>query len=183
MVERRSDGQLHPVVIDFGIARDSNDTGITESGTVLGTAAYMSPEQVRRDVKRLDRRTDVYSLGATLFDLLAGRPPFVAQSTADILLKVMMEDPPSLRELIPTVPEPLDTIVNKCLAKEPQLRYATARELADDLGRYLSTESIVGNRVSLASLAFALPGRCYCSSRIDWARCGTACSIARLAMQ
>ncbi|HMY59915.1 MAG TPA: protein kinase, partial [Pseudomonadota bacterium] len=151
MVERREDGGWHAVVMDFGIARDSDETGITESGTVLGTASYMSPEQARGEVKRLDRRTDVYSLGATLFHLLTGRPPFVAQSTADIILKVLMEEPPSVRKLSPSVPEPIDTIVNKCLAKEPQQRYATAQELADDLGRYLAKESIVGNRVSLVA--------------------------------
>jgi predicted Ser/Thr protein kinase len=151
MIEKRSDGAWHPVVMDFGIARDSNDTGITESGTVLGTAAYMSPEQARGEVKRLDRRTDVYSLGATLFDLLAGRPPFVAASTADMLLMVMMEEPPALRKLVPTVPESIDTVVNKCLAKEALQRYQTAQELADDLGRCLAKESIVGGKVSLVS--------------------------------
>lgn len=151
MVERREDGGWHPIVMDFGIARDTNDTGITESGTVLGTAAFMSPEQARGDIRKLDPRTDVYSLGATLFDLLAGRPPFVAASTADTLLKVMMEEAPSVRSLVPTVPTTLDTIVNKCLAKEVQQRYGTARELAEDLGRYLAKESIIGSKVSVLS--------------------------------
>ena len=151
MVEKRTDGEWHPVVMDFGIARDNNDTGITESGTVLGTAAYMSPEQARGEVKRLDRRTDIYSLGATLFDLLAGRPPFVAKSTADMLMLVMMEDPPSLRKLNPNIPDALDTIVNKCLAKEPEERYGTARELAEDLGRYVAKDSILGSKVSFTA--------------------------------
>lgn len=151
MIEKRENHVWHPVVMDFGIAREGTDTGITESGAVLGTAAYMSPEQARGDVRTLDRRTDVYSLGASLFDLIAGRPPFVAANMADTLLKVMLEDAPSLRGLVPTVPTSLDTIVSKCLAKERTERYTTAQDLADDLGRYLARESIVGNKVSLIS--------------------------------
>ena len=151
MIEQRADQVWHPVVMDFGIAREGTDTGITESGAVLGTAAYMSPEQARGDVRILDRRTDVYSLGASLFDLIAGRPPFVAVNMADTLLRVMLEDAPSLRSLVPSVPTALDTIVSKCLAKERTERYSTAQDLADDLGRYLARESIVGNRVSLIS--------------------------------
>ena len=151
MIEKRGDQIWHPVVMDFGIAREGTDTGITESGAVLGTAAYMSPEQARGDVRTLDRRTDVYSLGASLFDLITGRPPFVAANMADTLLKVMLTDAPSLRGLVPTVSPALDTIVSKCLAKERSERYLTAQDLADDLGRYLARESIVGNRVSLIS--------------------------------
>jgi len=151
MIEQRADQVWHPVVMDFGIAREGTDTGITESGAVLGTAAYMSPEQARGDVRILDRRTDVYSLGASLFDLIAGRPPFVAVNMADTLLRVMLEDAPSLRSLVPSVPTALDTIVSKCLAKERTERYSTAQDLADDLGRYLARESIVGNKVSLLS--------------------------------
>ncbi len=151
MIEKRADQAWHPVVMDFGIAREGTDTGITESGAVLGTAAYMSPEQARGDVRSLDRQTDVYSLGASLFDLIAGRPPFVAVNMADTLLRVMLEDAPSLRSLVPSVPTALDTIVSKCLAKERTERYSTAQDLADDLGRYLARESIVGNKVSLLS--------------------------------
>ena len=151
MVEKRSDGQYHPVIMDFGLARDTNESsGMTESGAVMGTAAFMSPEQARGQMKSLDRRTDVYSLGATLFDLLAGRPPFVAMTMADTLLKVMLDDPPALREFVSGVPEALDIIVGKCINKESNQRYATTKELADDLERFLGNRRIVGRRLSLS---------------------------------
>ncbi len=150
MLERRVDGNLHAVVMDFGLARDTNEsTGMTESGAVMGTAAFMSPEQARGQVKKLDRRTDVYSLGATLFDILAGRPPFISDSLADTLLKVMFEDPPALREQVPEAPEALDIIVGKTLNKEADQRYATARDLAEDLTRFLGNRNIAGKRLSL----------------------------------
>lgn len=150
LLEKQEDGLLHPVIMDFGLARDSGDSqGMTESGAVMGTAAFMSPEQARGHAKSLDRRSDVYSLGATLFDLLAGRPPFMAESLADTLLKVMNEAPPRLRQLVVDVPESLETIVDKCLNKEPGQRYASARELAEDLGRFLAKRRIVGKRLGL----------------------------------
>lgn len=150
MVERHTDGNYHPVIMDFGLARDTNESqGMTESGTVMGTAAYMSPEQARGNAKSLNRRTDVYSLGATLFDLLAGRPPFVADSMADTLLKVMLDEPPALRSLVDKVPDALDVIVGKCLNKEASQRYDTAQDFADDLGRFLANRRIVGKRLSL----------------------------------
>lgn len=151
MIERSAAGELQPVIMDFGLARDANDenTGMTESGAIMGTAAFMSPEQARGDVKRLDRRTDVYSLGATLYDLLAGKPPFAASSMADTLLKVIIEEAPPLREVRKDIPETLDIIVSKCLNKEPEQRYQTAKEFADDLSRFLSSERIVGKRLSI----------------------------------
>ncbi len=150
MIERRIDGNFHPVVMDFGLARDTNESsGMTESGTVMGTAAFMSPEQARGQVKKLDRRSDVYSLGATLFDILAGRPPFITDSMAETLLKVMFDDPPPLREFVPEAPEALEIIVGKSLNKEPEQRYATAKELAEDLERFLGNRGIAGKRLSL----------------------------------
>jgi len=150
MVERRADGNWHPVVMDFGLARDTNESqGMTESGTVMGTAAFMSPEQARGNAKSLDRRTDVYSLGATLFDLLAGRPPFIADSMADTLLKVMLDEPPALRSVVENIPEALDIIVGKCLNKEASQRYRSALDFAEDLGRFLANRRIVGRRLSL----------------------------------
>ena len=153
MVERTPSGTLHPVVMDFGLARDVNESqGMTESGTVMGTAAFMSPEQARGESKRLDRRTDVYSLGATLFDLLAGKPPFVASSMADTLIKVIVEIAPPLRREKPGIPEALEIIVGKCLNKELEQRYQTADALAEDLDRFLHNQRIVGKRLSLYRL-------------------------------
>ncbi|HNN96488.1 MAG TPA: serine/threonine-protein kinase, partial [Pseudomonadota bacterium] len=138
MVERLTDGTLSPVVMDFGLARESGDNrGLTESGAVMGTPAYMAPEQARGDVRTLDRRADVYSLGATLYDLVAGSPPFDAESIVDVLMQVMNEDAVPLRNRLPSVPSDLETIVMKCLRKEPGARYDSAKALADDLQRYI----------------------------------------------
>ena len=150
MIERTASGGYRPVIMDFGLAREAGDgRGLTESGTVMGTPAYMSPEQARGDVRHLDRRSDVYSLGATLYDILAGVPPFEDQTVVNIILKVITDDPTPLRQIVPTVPEALDTIVHKCLNKEPAQRYDSARDLADDLTRFLGNERIVGKRLGL----------------------------------
>jgi len=150
MVERLTDGTLSPVVMDFGLARESGDNrGLTESGAVMGTPAYMAPEQARGDVRTLDRRADVYSLGATLYDLVAGSPPFDAESIVDVLMQVMNEDAVPLRNRLPSVPSDLETIVMKCLRKEPGARYDSAKALADDLQRYIDGEPIQGRRESV----------------------------------
>lgn len=150
MVERLTDGTLSPVVMDFGLARESGDNrGLTESGAVMGTPAYMAPEQARGDVRTLDRRADVYSLGATLYDLVAGVPPFDAESVVDVLMQVMNEDAVPLRNRLPSVPGDLETIVMKCLRKEPGARYDSAKALADDLQRYIDGEPIQGRRESV----------------------------------
>ena len=154
MVERVSGkgGQLrsHPIVLDFGLAREAHEgKGLTESGAVMGTPAYMSPEQARGEIRSLDRRADVYSLGATLYDLLSGTAPFEDESIVNVLLKVLNDDVRPLRDKHPDVPEALDIIVGKCLNKEPAQRYQTAQELADDLGRFLNNQRIVGKQVSL----------------------------------
>jgi len=141
---------IAPVVMDFGLARESNaGGGLTESGDVLGTPAYMSPEQARGEARRLDRRTDVYSLGATLYDVLVGKPPFEDETVVNIILKVMNDEPQPLRSHDPTVPEPLELIVSKCLNKEAEQRYPTAQALAEDLRRFLSSQRVSAKRLSL----------------------------------
>ncbi|MCA9694622.1 MAG: protein kinase, partial [Myxococcales bacterium] len=121
---------------------------LTETGALLGTPAYMSPEQAR-GARGIDRRADVYSLGATLYELLAGAPPFVGDEPVQILLAVLHDPPTPLRARVPDVPADLDTIVAKCLHKEPGQRYDSARGLAEDLDRYIRGEPILGRREGL----------------------------------
>jgi tetratricopeptide (TPR) repeat protein/predicted Ser/Thr protein kinase len=148
LVERREDGTWKPYVVDFGLARQVEDHGQTQTGEVLGTPAYMSPEQANGDVRELDRRTDVYSLGATLYDVIAGRPPYVADSPLKLFLMVGLEDPPPLGQVKPGVPRDIETIVMKCLEREPARRYDSARALAEDLQRVLDGEPILAKQAS-----------------------------------
>ncbi|MGH9889471.1 MAG: serine/threonine-protein kinase, partial [bacterium] len=149
MVERASDGRWVPIVMDFGLARElTADAAITRPGAALGTPAYMSPEQARGD-EGVDRRSDVYSLGATLYELLTGRQPFPGTALAQILSQVIHDEPPRPRSLVPSLPLDLEIIALKCLAKDPTQRYPSARALADDLRRYLDGDPILGRSPSL----------------------------------
>ncbi|HYU43997.1 MAG TPA: serine/threonine-protein kinase, partial [Vicinamibacteria bacterium] len=145
MVESR-DRELHPYVLDFGLAREAAAQGLTDTGLALGSPPYMAPEQARGDVHALDRRTDVYGLGAVLYELVTGRPPFEGKSAVEILLKVLHEDPVPLRRLAPSVPTDVETIALKCLEKDPARRYDSARDLADDLRRFLDGDPVQARR-------------------------------------
>ena len=145
LVETDADDLPSPVVVDFGIARAAGaEGGPTRSGDLIGTPAYMAPEQVRGEIQRLDRRTDVYALGATLYHLLAGRPPFPGSGTS-LLLAVLHTDPPTLRGH--GLPLDIEAVVFKCLEKEPDRRYASARDLAADLERFLDGRPVVARPV------------------------------------
>lgn len=145
MVERSDDGRLRPYVLDFGLAREQEAPGVTRTGMVLGTPWYMSPEQARGERRSLDCRSDVYSLGATLYDLVQGHPPFHGDSGLDVLVRVLNEEPASLAG--PGVPRDIVTIVMRCLEKDPERRYPSARALALDLQRYLDGEAILARPV------------------------------------
>jgi eukaryotic-like serine/threonine-protein kinase len=137
-------GQLW--VADFGLARMAGDPGLTVTGEMLGTLRYASPEQAlaRRGV--VDHRSDVYSLGATLYELLTLRPLFESRDRNDLLRQIAEEEPCSPRSLHPGVPRELETVVLKALGKEPSERYSTARELADDLQRFLDNRPVLARR-------------------------------------
>lgn len=148
LVEQREDGTWKPYVVDFGLVRQVEEHGQTQTGEVLGTPAYMSPEQANGDVRQLDRRTDVYSLGATLYDVIAGRPPFVADVPWKVLVMSAVDDPPPLGRVKPGVPKAIETIVMKCLERDPARRYDSARALAEDLQRALAGEQLQARRAS-----------------------------------
>ena len=144
LVESPDDGPSRPMVLDFGIARPLAEEGLTASGELVGTPSYMAPEQVEGDAERLDRRTDVYALGATLYRLLTGRPPHAGQG-ATLMVRILRDEPPRLR---PTgVPVDVEAIVFKCLEKTRERRYDSALALAEDLGRYLDGEPVRARRI------------------------------------
>ena len=149
MLEGAEDGSWQPYIVDFGLVRETGGDLLTLSGATLGTPSYMSPEQASGKISQLDRRSDIYGLGATLYTLLAGRAPFEGDNPVEIILKLLRDDPMPLRRLEPGVPADLETIVMKCLEKEPSQRYDSARELAEDLGRFLDGESIMARPAGL----------------------------------
>jgi serine/threonine-protein kinase len=133
-----------PKIIDFGLARSlQQDSALTLSGVSLGTPSYMAPEQVQGKRIELTATADVYALGAILYQILTGRPPFRAESGLETAQKVMTQDPVPPSRLNAEVPRDLEIICLKCLRKEPQQRYPSASALADDLRCFLRSEPIV----------------------------------------
>jgi serine/threonine protein kinase/uncharacterized protein (DUF433 family) len=130
-------------VADFGLAkRLEGGQGQTRTGEVLGTPGYMAPEQAAGRAREVGRRTDVYALGAILYRLLTGRPPFRADTPLDTLVQVLEQEPTPVRRLNPAVPRDLETVAHRCLRKAPAERYASAADLADDLQRFLEGEPV-----------------------------------------
>ena len=134
-----------PKVADFGIAKRLNDDSkLTRSGAVIGTPTYMAPEQAKGHSRHVGPAADVYSLGAILYEMLAGRPPFLPEdSETAVTVRVLTEDPVSPAWHRPEIPRDLETICMKCLEKEPRDRYESAAAFAEDLRRYLDDESIL----------------------------------------
>jgi WD40 repeat protein/tRNA A-37 threonylcarbamoyl transferase component Bud32 len=142
------DLQGRPRITDFGLAKTiQNDRGLTATGQVMGTPSYMPPEQASGQTEHIGPPADVYALGAILYCLLTGRPPFQAASPMDTLLQVLELEPVPPRQFNLSVPRDLETIALKCLQKESRRRYGSARELADDLDRYLTGKPILARPV------------------------------------
>ena len=139
-----------PKITDFGLAkRMDTDLGQTQTGAIMGTPSYMAPEQAGGRIREIGPATDIYALGAILYDLLTGRPPFKANTLADTLHQVQMAEPVSPGRLQPQVPRDLATICLKCLNKDPKKRYESGMALAEDLGRFLAGEPIRARPTSL----------------------------------
>jgi len=144
-----------PKITDFGLAKQLHaDAGQTESGMILGTASYMAPEQAEGKSRAVGPAADIYALGAILYEMLTGRPPFTAESPVETVLLLFQAEPVRPSQLQPRIPRDLETIVLKCLHKDPARRYSSAEALADDLQRFLAGEPICAKPASARERAW-----------------------------
>ena len=146
------DEKGEPHVMDFGLAKDLSEvSGLTLTGVAMGSPPYMPPEQARGEFKKVDEVSDVYGLGATLYECLTGSPPFKGKSLYDVIAKVLVEEPSPPRKANENIPYDLETICLKALEKEKWRRYPAADELASDLERFLGGETIRAARLGLTT--------------------------------
>jgi len=150
MLEQSPEGEWIPYVMDFGLAREIESSAMTMSGMVVGTPNYMSPEQARGDRKIINRRSDIYCLGSTMYELFTGQRAFTGDSPLKVLLKVVNDDPEPVRKVNPGIPVDLENIVMKCLEKEPHRRYDSAKAIAKDLQFYLDGEPVLARSSTIA---------------------------------
>jgi tetratricopeptide (TPR) repeat protein len=144
-----------PKITDFGLAKQlGQGAGQTESGMVMGTPSYMAPEQAEGKSREVGPPADVYSLGAILYELLTGRPPYNAESPMETVMLLFQTEPVAPSRLQPRIPRDLETVCLKCLQKEPHRRYASAHDLAEDLRRFLAGEPITARPAPLAEQAW-----------------------------
>ncbi len=160
---------LFPKITDFGLAKKLDEAGQTVTGAVMGTPAYMAPEQAEGK-KTIGPAADIYALGAILYECLTGRPPFKAATSFDTLMQVVSAEPVPLRQLNAKVPADLETICHKCLSKEPARRYGSARELAEELDRFLAGQPVLARPVSRVARA------------VRWGRRNPAVAVLSLAV-
>ncbi len=147
-----ANNQIH--VTDFGLAKFAGASdGLTRTGAMLGTPSYMSPEQASGRSSLVGPRSDIYSLGSVLYHLLTGRPPFIADSPMQLAMQILEHDPPPVRLLEPHIDRDLEMIVARSIQKPPDLRYASADEMADDLDAFLRDEPVIARSGKLAEVA------------------------------
>ncbi len=144
------DGRGEPLVSDFGLAKWLDTASdVTRTLTIFGTPGYVAPEQAEGSTRSLRPSTDVYSLGAILFDLLTGRPPFLGDNVLAVIQQAAEKPAPKLRSLAPALDRDLEIICAKCLEREPNARYCSAGDLAEDLERWLADRPIIARPVSV----------------------------------
>jgi predicted Ser/Thr protein kinase len=149
------DARGQAFVTDFGLARElSGSSGLTRTGEVMGTPAYMSPEQAQGQGDRIGEATDVHALGVVLYEMLTGRPPYGQDAPANVLVRLLTQEPLAPRGIDRRIPRDLETICLKAMAKEPERRYATVRAFLEDLRRFESGESPLARRPSLIHRAW-----------------------------
>src|SRR5262249_1437292 len=143
------DGRGNLWVTDFGLAHCQSQAGLTMTGDLVGTLRYMSPEQALAKRVPVDHRTDIYSLGVTLYELLTLEPAFGGRDRQELLRQIAFDEPRRPCRLNKAIPAELETITLKAIAKSPSERYSTAQELADDLRRFLEDKPIRAKRPTL----------------------------------